>query len=166
MAHVGDELRLVLAGDLEILNCSGEFTCARLQLFEKARVIDGDDGLVGEGLQQFNLLPSQLEASLRVGEDNGADALVLVHQGHESNGAKSASHLNLAGKLRRIGCCSVGDHHHSPLEHGAGRRHPLRIEGNRVHLLHATDVGCRFRVADPFQCRHSSLRVVMVAVQG
>jgi hypothetical protein len=29
---------------------------ARLHLLEKARVLDGDDGLVGEGLNQLNLL--------------------------------------------------------------------------------------------------------------
>ena len=48
MAHVGDELRLVLARDLKLAALLGD-------LLEQARVLDGDDGLVGEGLQQRDL---------------------------------------------------------------------------------------------------------------
>ena len=43
MAHVGDELRLVLARDLELAALLDNF-------IEQSRVLDGDDGLVGEGL--------------------------------------------------------------------------------------------------------------------
>ena len=48
MAHVGDELRLVLAGDLELAALLGD-------LVEQARVLDGDHGLVGEGLDKLDL---------------------------------------------------------------------------------------------------------------
>ena len=49
VAHVGDELRLVLARDLELV----ELFCG--DLLEQARVLDGDDGLVGKGLNQLDL---------------------------------------------------------------------------------------------------------------
>ena len=43
VAHVGDELRLVLARDLKL-------AALLRDLFEQPRVLDGDHGLVGEGL--------------------------------------------------------------------------------------------------------------------
>ena len=52
VAHVGDELRLVLAGDLEVLDGLGKFARARLHLLEQPRILDGDHGLVGKRLQQ------------------------------------------------------------------------------------------------------------------
>ena len=45
VAHVGDELRLVLAGDLELAALLGD-------LLEQARVLERDGRLVGEGLHQ------------------------------------------------------------------------------------------------------------------
>ena len=33
-----------------------QLACARLLLLEQPRVLDGDDGLVGEGLEQLDLL--------------------------------------------------------------------------------------------------------------
>ena len=48
MAHVGDELRLVLAGDLKL-------AALLRDLLEQARVLEGDHGLVGEGLHELDL---------------------------------------------------------------------------------------------------------------
>ena len=45
VAHVGDELRLVLAGDLQL-------AALLRDLLEQARVLQGDGGLVGEGLHE------------------------------------------------------------------------------------------------------------------
>ena len=45
MAHVGDELRLVLAGDLKLAALLGD-------LLEQAGVLQGDGGLVGEALHE------------------------------------------------------------------------------------------------------------------
>ena len=45
VAHVGDELRLVLARDLELAAFLGD-------LLEQPRVLDGDHGLVGEGRER------------------------------------------------------------------------------------------------------------------
>ena len=55
VAHVGHELTLVLAGDFEVLNCLGEITRPRLHLLEQPRVLDSDDGLIGERLEQLDL---------------------------------------------------------------------------------------------------------------
>ena len=45
MAHVGDELRLVLARDLQLAALLGD-------LLEQAGVLKRDDRLVGEGLHE------------------------------------------------------------------------------------------------------------------
>ena len=49
MAHVGEELRLVLA-------CLGELAALVLYFIEQSHVFDGDGRLVGERLDQFDLL--------------------------------------------------------------------------------------------------------------
>ena len=45
-----------LAGRRLLLQRLGQLAVALLQLLEQPRVLDGDDGLVGEGLQQRDLL--------------------------------------------------------------------------------------------------------------
>jgi hypothetical protein len=45
MAHIGDELRLVLA--CEIFDSLGKLTRTCLHFLEQPRVLDGDHGLVG-----------------------------------------------------------------------------------------------------------------------
>src|SRR5262249_44134087 len=55
VAHVGHELVLVLAGDLKIVDSLGKLAGARLHLFEKARVLNGDDGLVRKGIDKLDL---------------------------------------------------------------------------------------------------------------
>src|SRR5262245_19700086 len=47
MAHVGDELRLVLTGDLELAALLGD-------LIKEARILQRDCRLVGKGLHQAN----------------------------------------------------------------------------------------------------------------
>jgi hypothetical protein len=44
-----------VAGRLLLLDGLGQLSVARLQLLEQADVLDGDDRLVGEGLQQLDL---------------------------------------------------------------------------------------------------------------
>ena len=53
VAHVGEELRLVLARDLEL-------AALLLDLAEQARVLDRDHRLGGEGLQQVNRVLDEL----------------------------------------------------------------------------------------------------------
>ena len=55
MAHVGDELRLVLARDLELLDGSGKLPRPGLHFLEEPRVLDGDHRLVGKGSNKFDL---------------------------------------------------------------------------------------------------------------
>src|SRR5262245_16198971 len=50
VAHVGHELVLVLAGDLQILDGFGKLAGSRLHLFEKVRVFNRDYGLVRKGI--------------------------------------------------------------------------------------------------------------------
>jgi hypothetical protein len=55
VAHVGHKLVLVLAGDFEVLDSLGKLTRPRLNFFEKARVLNGDDGLVRESIDELDL---------------------------------------------------------------------------------------------------------------
>jgi hypothetical protein len=47
--------RLVLAGNLQILDSLGKFAGACLHLLEEARVFNGDHGLVREGIDELDL---------------------------------------------------------------------------------------------------------------
>ena len=63
--RLGNDSQNVRGGRLPIER-HGEIPVARLQLLEQAHVLDGDDGLVGEGLEQRDLLVREgiwLEAS-------------------------------------------------------------------------------------------------------
>ena len=55
-----------LAGRRLLLQRLGEFAVARLQLLEQPRVLDGDDGLVGEGLESSICLSVKGAASARM----------------------------------------------------------------------------------------------------
>jgi len=55
VAHVGHELVLVLAGDLEVFDSFGKFTRPRLHFLEQSSVLDGDHGLIREGVDEFDL---------------------------------------------------------------------------------------------------------------
>src|SRR5215813_3364204 len=48
-----------LAERLQLLDRLREFACACLHLVEQAHVLDGDDGLVGKGLDQLDLLVAE-----------------------------------------------------------------------------------------------------------
>src|SRR5215467_8120466 len=55
MAHVGHELVLVLARDLEVLDGLGKLARARLRFFEEARVLNRNHGLVRKGIDELDL---------------------------------------------------------------------------------------------------------------
>ena len=83
--HVGEELRLVLVGQLEL-------AALGLDLVEQARVLDRDHGLVGEGLQQRQLLVA--ERRRRVARDlDRADAAAFPEHRREGD-------REVAGRLR------------------------------------------------------------------
>src|SRR5262245_43801657 len=85
MAHVGDKLALVLAGDLEILDGLGKLPRSCLDLLEQSCVLDRDDGLVGERLQQFNLSVSKW-AHLRTTQCNCPDCFASANKGDGQQG--------------------------------------------------------------------------------
>ena len=61
--------------------------CARFaQLIEQARILDGDDRLVGEARQEFNLLVSKQPNRLAI---NGHRAYELVVLEHGDNNQRS-----------------------------------------------------------------------------
>jgi hypothetical protein len=79
--HVGEELRLVLVGELEL-------AALGLDLVEQARVLDRDHGLTGEGLEQRQLLLA--ERRWRVARDlDRADAAAFPE--HRREGDREAA---------------------------------------------------------------------------
>ena len=85
----GIEVRRRAADDRE--NCAGrrlllqrlaEVARPGLHLVEQPRVLDGDHGLVGEGLHQFDV-PRRKLADAVAPKDEQADALALPHQGND-----------------------------------------------------------------------------------
>src|SRR5438552_18038104 len=67
--HVREELGLVLAGDLELPALVLDLEVAGLQFLEQAHIFDGDDRLVGEGLEQRDLLVRELPYLLSAKEE-------------------------------------------------------------------------------------------------
>src|SRR6516225_2412928 len=81
LQHFG-RCRLLLEGFLEIARPG-------LHLVEQARVLDGDHGLVGEGLGQRDLLFGKRK-NLGATENKRPDNFLLTHQGHSEN--RSVAH--------------------------------------------------------------------------
>ena len=79
LEHVGGR-RLLLKQFLEVARL-------RLHLVEQARVFYGDDGLVGEGLQDFDLALGE-GAGLETREDDGPFDPVLPEEGHPNQAAR------------------------------------------------------------------------------
>jgi len=79
MAHVGHELGLVLASDFEVFDGLGKLPRPRLHLLEQPRVLDGDDGLVGEGLKQSKLFLAEGPGSSSI-EGHDTDNLAITDQ--------------------------------------------------------------------------------------
>jgi hypothetical protein len=96
----------------------GQRAGSRLQLRKQPRVLDGDHRLVGEGLEQRDLLVG-IGPHVTPAQCDGADRLAVPQHGHGQDGATSA--LNPAGRLVvrvREDIRHVGD---SPAEDRAGR---------------------------------------------
>ena len=94
---------------------------ARLQLLEEPHVLDGDHCLIGEGLQQRDLLVAE-RPHFRPPDDDHADGGVLARERCREDGAKAlgarapgAVRILAAGGLR----LDVGDVERPPLQDGA-----------------------------------------------
>ncbi len=72
-----------------LLERLGEIAIARIELVEKAHILDRDHGLVGEGLQQCNLRCGK-RAGLGSSDCNPADDITLAQQRHGEHAAESA----------------------------------------------------------------------------
>src|SRR5262245_14281372 len=82
MAHVGDELRLMLTGDLQLAALLGD-------LVEQARVLKCDHLLVGEGLHQADDRLREL-AQLAPLEDERTEGLFPSEQGNDERCTKAS----------------------------------------------------------------------------
>ena len=74
VAHVGDELRFVLAGDLEVLDGLSKLLGSRLHLLEESCVLNGDYCLIGKRFDQFNLSVRKGRRISFPNEDDSDDA--------------------------------------------------------------------------------------------
>ena len=88
VAHVGDELRLVLAGDLEFAALLGD-------LLEQASVLERDGGLVGEGLHEADDGLREL-ARLAPLQDQRAERTLGAEQRDDEGGAQSGFERSVA----------------------------------------------------------------------
>ena len=72
-----------------LLQRLGDLGVARLQLLEQPHVLDRDHGLVGEGLQQLDLLVGE-RAHFRSANSDGADGSTLAQHRHRERRAPTA----------------------------------------------------------------------------
>src|SRR5215831_7727211 len=81
VAHVGHELVLVLAGDLEIFDGFGKLASACLDFLEESGVLDGDRGLVGEARNELDFFVAK-GSGLPSEKRERTKRYVLTHQWH------------------------------------------------------------------------------------
>src|SRR5262249_45808949 len=110
--HAGQKLRLVPAGHLEL-------PALVLDLAIQLGVLDGEDGLVGEGLEKIDDFPWEA-SGLSSPHDENADDLLLEEQGN--------------GQERPIPM---------PLEERADADHVVRALGHHVSDLDGSTLGGR-----------------------
>ena len=124
VAHIGEELRLVLARLLEL-------PALVLDLVEQADISDGDHRLVGKGRDQVDLLLRE-RLDLRSGQQHGADRRSLAQQRNAEHGAEAADTLGFVFGIFRIGE-DVRDLDDAAFQRrSAGHRGP--VEGDRMSL--------------------------------
>src|SRR5262245_44688906 len=88
MAHARDELRLVLARQLQL-------AALVLDLAEQARVLDRKHRLRGEGLQQFNRTRGKFARLFPPDHERADDAFHADHR-HDKTRSKSSAHCDLS----------------------------------------------------------------------
>src|SRR4030095_14951089 len=91
-----------LAGGRVLLQGLDQAGVLGLELAEEARVLDGDDGLVGEGSDKVNLLVGE-RANLRAPHEEESDQIVLPQHGDGQHGPVTANPLRLVLLELRIG---------------------------------------------------------------
>ena len=114
-----------------------------LRLVEQARILDGDHGLVGEGLEQGELLVRKPESGLRVAKDDRADALFPIDKRHVGDGSKATRGSGFARKLGRTRGRDIGNLDDTTFENCPCGRHAVPIERNWINRANAIDIEAR-----------------------
>ena len=117
--RTGDDLQ-DLAGRRLLLQGLGEVGVLGLQLGEQPRVLDGDDGLIGEGGDNVDLFVGE-RADLRPPHEEQSDELVLSQHGDSEYGSIAGGLLRLMQLKLRIGQ-DVDDMDSPTLESGSPDR--------------------------------------------
>src|SRR6516162_8959435 len=94
MAHIGEELRLVLARLRKL-------AALVLYLFEETNILDCDDGLIGKRSHQLDLFGSERLWRIPAHEDY-AHHLALAQERHAQRGSIAADSLSLRPGIVRI----------------------------------------------------------------
>src|SRR5262245_60834932 len=79
----------------------GECLILFLQFSEQPHVLDGDNGLVGEGLEQCDLVVGEWPG-LRAAHGDDSDGLTLAHHGYDEVAAKADCTAQLSKGVLRI----------------------------------------------------------------
>src|SRR5262245_18125887 len=141
MAHVGDKLALVLARNLQVLDRFGKLPSTCLDLLEQSCVLDGDDGLVGEGGDQRNLR-RRIWSGLPAQKTQDPDRLTVAKQRHGQLAAKTqplhdGMEARWSGRIFDVGYV---DH---PCLHDGSTIKACGIHGPRVVLAyHPPNLWC------------------------
>ena len=94
MAHIGEELRLVLTSLFQLL-------ALVLDLVEQSHILDGYARLVGEGRHQVDLLVGE-RANHLSHEDDSANRMTFTQQRHAEDRPKPDLSLHLLKSIFRI----------------------------------------------------------------
>ena len=124
--RVGDRA----ADDLQHLGGGGLLLERLLGLVEQAHVLDRDHRLVGEGLQQRDLLRRRSRPWLGAQTMISADGLALAHQRHEQtpSGSPHARRQRRACAANTLGASAVSAHRRSRAARGCTHRRRCRVE--------------------------------------
>src|SRR5262249_26981333 len=112
-----------LAERFQFANRPRQFTRALLQFLEQPHILDGDNRLIGESLEESDLLIRK-GLDLLSSNQNSSNRAFLAQQRHGQQSAMSSAFLkhDTFRKLSFGLCRHVVDVDYSPIDHGATTR--------------------------------------------
>ena len=122
------------AQSLKLLHRAGKLARAHLNFVEQPGVLDGDDGLVGEGLQQLDLRVAEWAGSL-AHHMNRADGDAFAQHRRDRHSAEADHSPAVARETRCIGCLGIADADHCPVQN--------RAPGGAVPLQRNEEIAAR-----------------------